>query len=268
MTGIQVQFDDVKNGLGNTQAKQKMIPSYNDKHPDDHINVVTPNECLGKVTVWFDTSFATVATDTSSLHKIVEAARGLLPGFIDSPPNVTTVINGIDMGSVALGKVLDRVTASGDQQLSFKVTPCGESPHYISVTLTVSGFEQISDKGDDDESVRLTMTLQAGGASATKSRTWNGKDSDGGPDQVLEEVQVALKEDNPFTVHVSLLEFCVTDGRVGWGATVSMIRIDQIQIVIQVVSEAEYDLIRHPPIKEPGSIPGGSESGPVKSSGG
>jgi hypothetical protein len=181
----------------------------------------------------------------------------MLPNFVDFAPSATTVVNGIDMASVALGKVLDQVTMPGDQNLSFLVTPCGEPPpHYISVKLTVVGFVQISDAGDDDESVRLTLNLDAGNGHDSQTANWNGQDSDGGPVSVHEVAQVAIKEDSPFNVHASLLEFCVTDGRVGWGATVSMIRIDQIQIVVEVIDEATYKKINTP--AEPGIGSGGS----------
>jgi hypothetical protein len=255
--GHSGQLDRREGRFGDTQAKQKLIPSFNDQHPDEHIHVKKANKCRPKVTVWYDTRFSTVATDTSSLYKITEAAGSMLPAFIDSPPSATSVINGIDMASDALGKVLDRKTQPGDQSGTFLVTPCGASPHYISVTLRVSGFVQISDAGDDDESVRLTLILTAGSAHTSQRWDWNGKDSDGGPSEVSAQVQVGLKEDEPFNVRWQLLEFCVTDGRVGWGATVSMIRIDEVQLVIAVVSEAEYEQIIAPSVHTHG--PGGSE---------
>lgn len=250
MHGVQIDFDSVKNGIGDIQAKLNIIPQYNDQHPGDKIEV-KPTTCNDVVTVSYWTSFSTVATDTSVLHKIIDAARGLIPTFTDFPPTATTVLNGIDLGSAALGRVLNRESAQGDQSVHFTATPCGEPPHYISITAKVAGFWQISDNGDDDETVRLGLTLEAGGKRDHTDLKHNGTESDGGPYDFEQSAQIAIREDSPFTVRVSLTEFCVTDGTIiPTRATVSMIRVDEIEVILKIVDEETYKLINLP--KDPG----------------
>jgi hypothetical protein len=86
--GVQVEFANVLAGLGDTAAKQALIPSFNDSHPGDKIQVKDPGACLPKkVSVTYDTQFSCLATDTSDLHKICDLARSMLPNFATTPPS-------------------------------------------------------------------------------------------------------------------------------------------------------------------------------------
>jgi hypothetical protein len=163
------------------------------------------------------------------------------------------------LASAALGTVLDNRTEEKDQQFHFDVAACNVSgKEYVSVKMIVVGFELISNKGAKDDFIRLTMDLRAGGQYAHKTVRWTGVTSDGGPYSVYDTVQVAFENSGNWRVDVKLIEYCVTTGRILWLAALSMIRIDQIVIEIEVIDEKTYKQIQNAQIgKETGTPEGG-----------
>jgi hypothetical protein len=263
MDGVKVTFADVKQGLS-LQPKAAIFPGYNG-NDEVYLRVLpASDECASRVEVWYDTNFTFSASDASTLTELVAIAKGLIA--LASPnPSLNTIINGVEMTSQGINAAVDTERAQGSQEFLLNPIPCPTAPRCYTVTLQVFGNALITDADprDEREGVQLTLTLSALGKVDTKTFRHDKKSDD--PVSISVQAKVGpARADGPFGIYAKLDEACKTNGPgFGGGDSVSLIKIDMVQIIIEDTPCGEGVQPPPPPPPEPPKPPrgGGSQRG-------
>jgi hypothetical protein len=252
MPGVKVNFNDVKQGLS-LQPKATIFPGYNG-NDDQYITFTpAPDVCVPKVEVWYNTNFAISASDASTLTELIDIAEGLIAAASPNP-SLNTIINGVEMTNQAINRAVDRELATGSQEFLLNPVPCPTAPRCYTVTLLVLGNALITDADprDDKEAVQLTLTLSALGKVDTKVFKHDKRSSL--PVSVVCQAKVGpARADGRFGIYAKLDQACTTNGPgFGGGDSVSLIKIDLVQIIIEDVA---CDGGAQPPPPEPPKPP-------------
>lgn len=241
--GIQVSESSVIDGLTN-QNKASIFPGYNGTDTNYIKITPAPDRCSNDVSVFYDTNFAIVATDASTLTELIDLAKGVIP-VVTGSPTVNTIINGVDALNSAVNSAVDSETSSGTQEYRFIAAPCPENSdkeQCYKVTLLVLGTALMTDADptDPEEQVELTMSLSVKDQVKTEQITHKKKSSN--PQPITAKAEVDVKSSEPFLIYAKIDEYCETDGP-GFlgGDSVSLIKIDAVKITITTVECDDTD---------------------------
>lgn len=241
--GAKVSLKQIAEGLGPENGK-KMIPGYDGGEIGKYVllDPLEENTCSHELIVDYNAvNFVVFATDTGMVGKFLKTAGSVIDIVTGAPFSPKTVIN---VGSTVVSDIsaaLDQEKADSQQKFHFPVHLCCHVKHQpFIVTLRVRGRILITDKGDADDSVQLEIWLDAHGETDYVKLFRDGqKLATGQPKSFIAELQVGFSADTDFQVSIQLDENCKADFMASWEPAISLIRIDDIKVIIQTAEECK-----------------------------
>ena len=243
---IKVSSTDVVNALRSIN-KGSIFSGFNpnDDNTARFVTVTPDGKAANEVSVTYNVDFAAAASEASDFREFTAAVGAIVPvvGRAVAAPGVGTVVNGLQVVAEQLDAAFTNPRSFETYELGFPVTPMppGGARETYSVTLIVKAEALVTDTTpefsgpDEDEFASLFAELNVSDR-IVKDEKVHPKTAPRVEDVTISLPITGLTNEDPFDVSVRVRPQATTDG--GAGTSVSLVKVDEVKVVIRAVPVA------------------------------